>query len=223
MNRAVCGSVAPLRTYRQNFHRARQTRVRGFLPVVSRFGRSLLKGLVVDSFCAFVDVLEQESRSFKFGLLSLPLLCSLSFVASFGMAFRTFLRQSSDVLLLTGKIFGALYLGKNYVVDAMWVSSPQVVMMPHFHTCGQTVGPSMQPTLGESKGVVLISPLLSDARLGDVVVCKSPVNPSEYVVKRIIGMVGCSYLHHCVLSGFLMHFWSAARRCHQNTVKECLG
>ena len=57
----------------------------------------------------------------------------------------------------------------------------------------QTVGPSMLPTFGPERELLLVenlSPQLRSLRRGDVVVAFSPIHPRQRVCKRIVALPG---------------------------------
>ncbi|GAV03889.1 hypothetical protein RvY_14257-2 [Ramazzottius varieornatus] len=83
--------------------------------------------------------------------------------------------KSWRLLKATIKYGCIMYVVNNYIVD--------------FFVC---IGPSMEPTI-QSHDVVItehISQRFGSLRRGDLIVARSPINPTSFICKRIVGLNG---------------------------------
>lgn len=83
------------------------------------------------------------------------------------------------------------------VWDTVWSLSKFAALAHVFHEycveISMCSGPSMLPTLNQAGDIVLmerVSPRLRNIRTGDIVICKSPTNPTQTVCKRIAAVEG---------------------------------
>ena len=94
------------------------------------------------------------------------------------------------------------------------------------------VGPSMLPTLNVQGDIVLVEHVSARRRpiaLGDVVIARSPVNPKQFVCKRVLGVAGDTVCSDPTVDGAPMvsvpvgHVWLQGDNMHNSTDSRAYG
>jgi signal peptidase I len=107
-------------------------------------------------------------------------------------------RPSSRALVLRGKMarFRAKVRGTNHVRELIETLVLMAIIFLLVHASAQVYrvdGPSMQPGLNNAN-YVLVSPILyafgGSPQRGDVIVFYSPLDPTQQLIKRVIGVPG---------------------------------